>query len=107
VEVVQEESFAPIIVVQHAVDWRKPGFATVCQGLAAAYFNSTLRERFLDEAQAVEFGRFQAPCEPTPTQAPFAAGAFALNGWNTRYGIREFYTRIALRLKKLLILVWN
>jgi acyl-CoA reductase-like NAD-dependent aldehyde dehydrogenase/nicotinamidase-related amidase len=55
-EIVQQESFGPVLVVQSAHDWDQAMALCngVAQGLAAAVFtrDRTLIDRFLDEAQA-------------------------------------------------------
>jgi acyl-CoA reductase-like NAD-dependent aldehyde dehydrogenase len=95
---VQEESFAPILVVQRAADWDEA--MRLCngvrQGLAAALFSDSmmLHERFLAEAQAGIL-KINSATANANAQAPFA-------GWKSsgigpaEHGIanREFYTRI-------------
>jgi acyl-CoA reductase-like NAD-dependent aldehyde dehydrogenase len=97
-EVVQEESFAPIIVVQHAADWEEA--MRLCngvrQGLAAALFSNSieLRERFLDEAQAGIL-KINSATADANAQAPF--GGWKVSGIGpAEHGManREFYTRI-------------
>jgi acyl-CoA reductase-like NAD-dependent aldehyde dehydrogenase len=97
-EIVQEESFAPILVVQRAADWDEA--MRLCngvrQGLAAALFSDSmmLHERFLAEAQAGIL-KINSATANANAQAPFA-------GWKSsgigpaEHGIanREFYTRI-------------
>jgi acyl-CoA reductase-like NAD-dependent aldehyde dehydrogenase len=96
-ELVREESFAPLLVLQNAGDWSQAIelLNAVPHGLAAALFSSSdeLAERFLLEAQAgvLKLGRSTADAE---VDVPFG-------GWKGS-GIgppehgdfdREFYTR--------------
>ena len=96
-ELVQEESFGPLLVVQTTEDWDRAIelLNGVPQGLAAALFTSSaeLTERFLEEARAgvLKLGRSTADAE---VDVPFG-------GWKGS-GIgppehgefdRDFYTR--------------
>ena len=97
-EIVQEESFAPILVVQRATDFEHA--ISLCngvrQGLAAALFseNAQLQQRFLEEAQAgiLKIGNATADAN---AQAPFG-------GWKSSgigapehgFSNREFWTRV-------------
>jgi acyl-CoA reductase-like NAD-dependent aldehyde dehydrogenase len=96
-ELVREESFAPLLVVQTARDWDQAIelLNAVPQGLAAALFSSSdeLAERFLREAHAgvLKLGRSTADAE---VDVPFG-------GWKgSGIGLpehgdfdRDFYTR--------------
>ncbi len=96
-ELVQEESFGPVLVVQTAADWAEAIelLNGVPQGLVAALFGSSdeLAERFLREARAgvLKLGRSTADAE---VDVPFG-------GWKgsgigpPEHGSfdREFYTR--------------
>ena len=97
-EIVQEESFAPILVVQRATDFEHA--ISLCngvrQGLALALFSdsSELRQQFLQDAQAgiLKIGGATADANAC---APFG-------GWKSsgigpaEHGLanREFYTRV-------------
>lgn len=96
-EIVQEETFGPVLVVQAARDWNHA--ISLCngvrQGLAAAVFTSSaeITDRFLDEAQAgiVKVNRSTADAD---VDAPF--GGWKASGIGPpEHGIfdREFYTR--------------
>jgi acyl-CoA reductase-like NAD-dependent aldehyde dehydrogenase len=96
-EIVQEESFAPILVVQRAADWHQA--MRLCngvrQGLAAALFSDSmeLRERFLAEAQAGIL-KINSATADANTHAPF--GGWKASGIGpAEHGManREFYTR--------------
>lgn len=96
-EVVQEETFGPVLVIQRANDWTHA--MELCngvkQGLAAALFSSSpeLMKRFLEEAQAGIL-KINTATADANAEAPFG-------GWKAS-GIgppehgesdREFYTR--------------
>jgi acyl-CoA reductase-like NAD-dependent aldehyde dehydrogenase/nicotinamidase-related amidase len=96
-EVIQEETFGPVLVVQRASDWEHA--MSLCNGvrhgLVAALFSSSreLQRRFLEEAQAGILKLNQATSDAA-VEAPFG-------GWKAS-GIgppehsdsnREFYTR--------------
>jgi acyl-CoA reductase-like NAD-dependent aldehyde dehydrogenase len=97
-EIVQEETFGPVLVVQSAADW---GLAValcngVRQGLAAAVFTSSreLQQRFVREAQAGVLKINQSTAG--------AAAHLPFGGWKAsgvgppEHGVadREFYTRL-------------
>lgn len=96
-EIVQEESFAPILVVQRAADWDEAmRFCNgVRHGLVAALFSTSneLHERFLAQAQAGIL-KINSATADANAQAPFS-------GWKAsgigpaEHGMsnREFYTR--------------
>jgi acyl-CoA reductase-like NAD-dependent aldehyde dehydrogenase/nicotinamidase-related amidase len=96
-EVVQEETFGPVLVIQRANDWTRA--MELCngvkQGLAAALFSDSqeIIKRFLEEAQAGIL-KINAATADANAEAPFG-------GWKAS-GIgppehgesdREFYTR--------------
>jgi alpha-ketoglutaric semialdehyde dehydrogenase len=96
-EVVQEETFGPVLVVQRAANWQHA--LDLCngvrQGLAAALFSSSpqLRQQFLQEAQAgiLKINRTTADAE---VDVPF--GGWKASGIGpAEHGDcdREFYTR--------------
>jgi acyl-CoA reductase-like NAD-dependent aldehyde dehydrogenase len=96
-EMVQEESFGPILVVQRARNWddamgRCNG---VRQGLAAALFSSSadIQERFLAEAQAGVL-KLNAATADVGVDVPFG-GWKASGSGAPKHGAanREFYTR--------------
>jgi acyl-CoA reductase-like NAD-dependent aldehyde dehydrogenase/nicotinamidase-related amidase len=97
-EVVQEESFGPLLVVQVADDW--DGAMRLCngvrQGLAAAFFSkdTVLQLRFLDEAKAGILKINQSTAG--------AVTGVAFGGWKAsgvgppEHGVfdRDFFTRV-------------
>jgi acyl-CoA reductase-like NAD-dependent aldehyde dehydrogenase/nicotinamidase-related amidase len=97
-EIVQEETFGPVLVVQRAENWEQA--IQLCngvrQGLVAALFtrSSELQQRFLNEAQAGVLKINQATAD-VAVHLPFG-------GWKSsgagppEHGIadREFYTRL-------------
>jgi acyl-CoA reductase-like NAD-dependent aldehyde dehydrogenase len=96
-EIVQEESFGPILVVQPARDWREAMDRCngVRQGLAATLFSTSanLQARFLAEAQAGVL-KFNAATADVGVEAPF--GGWKASGFGApKHGVanREFYTR--------------
>jgi acyl-CoA reductase-like NAD-dependent aldehyde dehydrogenase len=96
-EIVQEETFGPILVVQTASNWDQAIrlLNGVRQGLVAALFSSSveIRNRFLDEAEAgiLKLNRATADAE---IDVPFCAWKASGTGL-PEHGIfnREFYTR--------------
>jgi acyl-CoA reductase-like NAD-dependent aldehyde dehydrogenase len=97
-EIVQEESFGPVLVVQKATDWDEAiGFCNgVRQGLVAAIFTplTELQEKFLAEAQAGVLKINQATADVT-THLPF--GGWKASGVGPpEHGLadQEFFTRI-------------
>ncbi len=97
-EIVQEESFGPVLVVQKAEDWAQA--IALCngvrQGLVAALFtrSAELPQRFLGEAQAGVLKINQATADVT-TQLPF--GGWKASGVGPpEHGLadQEFFTRI-------------
>jgi acyl-CoA reductase-like NAD-dependent aldehyde dehydrogenase/nicotinamidase-related amidase len=96
-EIVREETFGPVLVVQAARDWDHAiGLCNgVCQGLAAAVFTGSrdIVERFLDEAQAGILKVNQSTADAA-VDVPF--GGWKTSGVGTpEHGIFdvEFYTR--------------
>lgn len=96
-ELVQQESFGPLLIVQRAEDWQGAiGLVNgVPQGLAAALFSSSedVAERFLEEAEAgiLKLNRSTADAE---LDVPF--GGWKHSGIGPpEHGAfdREFYTR--------------
>lgn len=97
-EIVQEESFGPVLVVQSAADWDQA--ISLCngvrQGLAAAIFTNSveLQQRFLREAQAGVLKINESTAG--------AAAHLPFGGWKSsgvgppEHGAadREFYTRL-------------
>ena len=97
-EIVQEESFGPVLVVQKAADWLQA--IELCngvrQGLAAALFtrSTELQQRFLNEAQAGVLKINQATADVT-THLPF--GGWKASGVGPPehgFADQEFFTRI-------------
>jgi acyl-CoA reductase-like NAD-dependent aldehyde dehydrogenase len=97
-ELVQHESFGPVLVVQTADDWEHAMALLngVPQGLAAALFSTSpeLQERFLDEAQAgiLKLNRSTADAD---VDVPF--GGWKASGIGPpEHGSfdRDFYTRV-------------
>lgn len=97
-EIVQEETFGPVVVLQAAADW--PEAIGLCngvrQGLAAALFtrSTALRERFLDEAEAGLLKLDQSTAGAA-ADAPF--GGWKASGVGpAEHGVadRDFYTRM-------------
>lgn len=96
--IVQEETFGPVVVLQAAADWEDA--IRLCngvrQGLAAAFFSrsAVMQERFLNEAQAGLLKLNQSTAGAA-ADAPFG-------GWKSsgigpaEHGIadRDFYTRM-------------
>ena len=96
-EIVQEESFAPILVVQRAAHWDEA--MSLCngvrQGLAAALFSDSpeLQKRFLDEARCGIL-KINGATANANARAPF--GGWKASGLGPpEHGDsnREFYTR--------------
>lgn len=97
-DIVQEETFGPVVVVQAAADWQEAiGLCNgVRQGLAASLFtrSAALEERFLNEAQAGLLKLDQSTAGAA-ADAPFG-------GWKSsgigppEHGTadRDFYTRM-------------
>lgn len=97
-DIVQEETFGPVVVLQAAADWEEAiGLCNgVRQGLAAALFSrsAALVERFLNEAQAGLL-KLDHSTAAAAADAPFG-------GWKSsgvgpaEHGIadRDFYTRM-------------
>lgn len=97
-DIVQQETFGPVIVLQAAADWDDAiGLCNgVRQGLSAALFSrsESLQQRFLDEAQAGLLKLNQATAGAA-ADAPF--GGWKSSGVGTpEHGIadRDFYTRM-------------
>ncbi|MBY0587265.1 aldehyde dehydrogenase family protein [bacterium] len=96
-EIVQEETFGPVLVVQTAMDWDHAIELTngVRQGLVAAIFSSSPAtiDRFLDQAQAGILKVNQATADAA-VDVPFCAWKASGTGL-PEHGIfnREFYTR--------------
>jgi acyl-CoA reductase-like NAD-dependent aldehyde dehydrogenase len=96
-EVVQEETFGPVLVVQQARDWSQAMHLCngVKQGLVAALFSRSkeLQKRFLEEAQAGIL-KINTATAGADAEAPF--GGWKASGVGPpEHGIsnREFYTR--------------
>ena len=97
-EIVQEETFGPVLVVQKANDWNQAiGLANgVRQGLVAAVFtrSADLQQQFLNEAQAGILKINQATAD-VDVSLPF--GGWKASGVGPpEHGIadRDFYTRL-------------
>ncbi|WP_372368918.1 aldehyde dehydrogenase family protein [Candidatus Uabimicrobium sp. HlEnr_7] len=96
-EIVQQENFAPVLVVQKAQDWKHA--IQLCnevpQGLAAALFCSqqNLQQQFLESVQA---GMLKINCPTTDVEChtPFAGWkSSAIGPPEHGEGNREFYTK--------------
>lgn len=97
-EIVQEETFGPLLVIQKAGDWKEAiGLCNgVRQGLVAAVFSGSdeIQRRFLQEAQVGVLKINQATAD-VAAHLPF--GGWKASGVGApEHGIgdREFYTRI-------------
>ena len=97
-EIVQEESFGPVAVLQQAHNWDQA--IDLCngvrQGLVAAIFtrSSEIKDRFLNEANAGLL-KFNQSTAAASSDAPFGGWKYSGIG-PPEHGIgdREFYTRI-------------
>ena len=96
-EVVRDETFGPVLVVQRAADWGEAIARCngVDQGLAAALFSAStaLHERFLDEAMA---GILKLNRSTAGAEVDFPFGGWKSSGIGPpEHGAsdREFYTR--------------
>ena len=96
-EVIQEETFGPVLVIQRATDWNHA--IELCngvkQGLSAALFSlsSDLQQRFLREAQA---GILKINHTTAGAQVDLPFGGWKASGIGPPEhadGDREFYTR--------------
>lgn len=96
-EIVQEETFGPVLVVQTADDWEEAVELVngVRQGLAAAVFSTSraVVDRFLEQAQAGILKVNQATAD-AEVDVPFCAWKASGSG-PPEHGVfnREFYTR--------------
>lgn len=97
-EIVQEETFGPVLVIQKASDW--PQAIELCngvrQGLVGAIFSGSaeMQQRFMTEARAGVIKINQATAD-VATHLPFG-GWKASGSGPPEHGVadREFYTRL-------------